>query len=170
MGVRNWIAEFKVEGAATPATTATAGPSVATVATVARVGDAALDCRDETAPNGKRDLLLDEAAAERTAIMEYDGELNRDEAERLATQTRWRGDGLDLGDLRPCLWCRNFTRTGRCLAAWRGELRAAQDYMPSIPGRTHRCISYLPPPDDPDQRPGTERWPEMVEDQARRTH
>jgi hypothetical protein len=116
-----------------------------------------------------------EAFEERAAIMEYDGGWPREEAERQATMlakpnpdpARWRGTGLDLGDLRPCIWCGNFARSGRCLSAARGELRAARDYEPATPGKTHRCIGYLPPPDDPDQRPGYERWPDLVESQKR---
>jgi len=111
---------------------------------------------------------------ERAAIMEHDGAMTRAEAERAAglarqdpVPVRWRGAGLDLGDLRPCLWCRNLTRSGRCLAAWRGELRASRDYSPTFPGQPQRCIGYSPPADDPDQRPGRERWPEMVSWQAR---
>lgn len=114
-----------------------------------------------------------EAAEERAAIMEYEGGLSRAEAEQAAglvnhdpEPVRWRGAGLDLDDLRPCLWCRNLSRGGRCLAAWRGELRAARDYAPTFPGQPRRCIGYAPPDDDPDQRPGRERWPEMVEWQA----
>ncbi len=80
----------------------------------------------------------------------------------------WRGAGMGLGDLRPCSWCRNLTRGGRCLAAWRGELRAASDYSPADPTSPRRCIGFAPSPDDPDQRPGRERWPEFIERQARR--
>ena len=119
-----------------------------------------------------------EAFEERAAIMEYDGGMARTAAERHAAELhpspvatpppiRWRGEGLDLGDLRPCLWCRNLSPGGRCLAAWRGELRAARDYSPANPDLPQRCIGYRPAADDPDQRPGRERWPEMVEWQAR---
>ena len=121
---------------------------------------------------GIRESDAREAFEERAAIMEYDGGMSRADADRLAgleldrpqerLPARWRGDGLDLGDLRPCLWCRNLTRSGRCLAAWRGELRAARDYSPTKPDLPQRCIGYLPPGDDPDQRPGRERWPELV--------
>jgi hypothetical protein len=68
----------------------------------------------------------------------------------------------ELGDLRPCLWCRNLTRAGYCLAAWHGELKAARDYQPPLPGNPTRCVGYLPQADDPDQRPGFERWPIYV--------
>jgi len=118
-----------------------------------------------------------EAFEERAAIMEYDGGLSRVEAERRAAemhplpviepqQIQWRGEGMDLGDLRPCLWCRNLARSGRCLSAWRGELRAARDYSPTKPDLPRRCIGYSPPGHDPDQRPGRERWPELADWQA----
>lgn len=121
-----------------------------------------------------------EAFEERAAIMEFDGGLSRADAERMAgipgaqaeeesklDLFRWRGANLDVGDLRRCEWCLNFTRTGRCLAAWRGELRAARDWAPTFPDLPQRCVGYLPPADDPDQRPGHERWPDMIEWQAR---
>ena len=117
------------------------------------------------------------AFEERAAIMEFDGGLIREEAERLAgiaasepqgrIRSHWRGEVLDLGDLRPCLWCRNLTRSGRCLAAWRGDLRASRDWEPTFPGQPSRCIGYLPSHDDPDQRPGHVRWPELMASQAR---
>lgn len=102
--------------------------------------------------------------------MEFDGGFPRAEAERQAGEAhrlqtaaaaKWRGS--ELADLRPCVWCRNFTRNGRCLAAARGELRAARDYEPVIPTLPRRCIAFLPPPDDPDQRPGTERYSWLAE-------
>ena len=102
-----------------------------------------------------------EARDERAAILEFEAGLSRAEAERLANLSertpepvRWRGEALDLGDLRPCHWCQNVARNGRCMAALRGELRAARDYSPTLPSKTHRCIGYAPPADDPDQRPG----------------
>jgi hypothetical protein len=73
----------------------------------------------------------------------------------------------EWGDLRPCLLCRNLSPSGRCLAAWRGELRAARDWGPTFPEQPQRCIGYAPKADDPDQRPGRERWPELMNWQAR---
>lgn len=115
-----------------------------------------------------------EAFEERAAIMEYDGGMTRAEAERAATECLRRDASkrtlpaeLDWGDLRPCTWCRNLTRSGRCLAAWRGELRAARDYEPTFPGQPHRCIGYQPTDADPDQTRGLQRWPELAEWQAR---
>jgi hypothetical protein len=107
---------------------------------------------------------------ERAAIYEYEAGYSRQEAERLASgknpaKASWPFD--EWGDLRPCLLCRNLTQMGRCLSAWRGELRGARDYAPTFPGQPRRCIGYDPRPDDPDRTPGRERWPELVAWQAR---
>ena len=114
--------------------------------------------------------------------MEYDGGLSRADAERQAA-ARFSGhyararEARELptseadrdvrkfeewGDLRPCTLCRNLARNGRCLAAWRGEIRAARDYEPSIPAQPRRCIGYDPKADDPEQTSGMERWPELT--------
>lgn len=174
MSLWEWIKVFPTPSLATPATLATNDGDRGELSQLSQLSQGvapAQKCRD--------DLGAREAFEERAAIIEFDGGLSRSEAEQSAAvgpdalQTRaaplhparpigWRGEGLDLGDLRPCLWCRNFTRSGRCLAAWRGELRAARDWVPTFPGLPQRCIGYKPPPDDPDQRPGRERWPEMV--------
>lgn len=62
-------------------------------------------------------------------------------------------------DRRTCNQCANLSGR-RCLAAWRGELVANGDYAPvrDIP---RRCEGYVPGADDPDTRPGRERWPEL---------
>ena len=151
-----------------------------------------------------------EAFEERAAIMEYDGGLSREDAERQAaegfphqyaharearepptseavqaegsfaasTRARAREDAGsprvaaelyppslvpdEWGDMRPCEWCRNLARSGRCMSAWRGEMRAARDYAPTKPGQPQRCIGYRPNADDPDQRHGKERWPDLT--------
>lgn len=72
----------------------------------------------------------------------------------------------DWDDLRPCAVCRNLSRTGRCLAAWRGELRAARDYEPVMTLQPQRCFGYEPGPDDPDRRAGRDRWPWLADSQA----
>ena len=118
---------------------------------------------------GSADDAAREAFEERAAIMEFDGGLARKEAERQAAALlnptvpaprRWSFEEWD--DLRPCLLCCNLARSGRCLAAWRGEIRAARDYEPSIPAQPRRCIGYAPKADDPDQTSGMERWPELT--------
>ena len=106
---------------------------------------------------------------ERAAIYEYEAGYSRQEAERLASgqnpaKASWPFDKWD--DLRPCPLCRNLTQMGRCLAAWRGELRAARDYAPTFPAQPRRCIGYDPRPDDPDQSHGRDRWPELADWQA----
>jgi hypothetical protein len=124
-----------------------------------------------------------EAFEERAAIMEFDGGMTRVEAEHAARECRLRFDALaeaaadrettlrrlldDWGDLRPCTWCRSLSPGGRCLAAWRGELRAARDYSPTFPDHPRRCIGYRPRADDPDRTSGRERWPELVVWQGR---
>ena len=126
-----------------------------------------------------------EAFEERAAIMEFDGGMTRAEAEQAARECHLRPAAVadvaadreatlrrlldEWGDLRPCTWCRNLSPGGRCLSAWRGELRAARDYSPTFPNQPRRCIGYRPKADDPERTPGRERWPEMIEWQARVT-
>ena len=57
-------------------------------------------------------------------------------------------------DRRGCPECRNLSR-GQCV----GEIVASPTYRPAI-RLARRCGGYAP--DDPDQRPGRERWPECV--------
>lgn len=178
MSLWQWIKEFPIPSAATPATPATHEGAEGELSQLSQLSQGLEDSK-----GGANDDMR-EALEERAAIMEFDGGLSRMEAERMAglidlpcararplvpalvAPVRWRGEGLDLGDLRPCQWCRNFTRTGRCLAAWRGELRAARDWVPTFPGMPQRCVGYKPSANDPDQRPGRERWPDMVSWQA----
>lgn len=60
-----------------------------------------------------------------------------------------------------CNQCANLAGR-RCLAAWRGEIVATRDYAPvrDIP---RRCEGYAPGGNDPDKRPGLERWPESIQ-------
>jgi len=153
-----------------------------TPATPARQASGAPSLKPGPSPDERQSADEDdpecEAFEERAAIMEYDGGLLRQEAERLArepsSRTRCTPHHLHprsrwplkaWGDLRPCTRCRNLARSGRCLVAARGELRAARDYEPSIPRQPRRCIGYLPTDGDPDPRPGCERWPELIESQ-----
>lgn len=126
-----------------------------------------------------------EAAEERAAILEYDGGYSREYAERIVGLfalrkerqgaggiadderiRRRRAPAPDWDDLRPCSMCHNLARNGRCLAAWRSEIRAAADYRPVFPLQPRRCIGYAPGADDPDQTPGRERWPSLIESQT----
>lgn len=75
-----------------------------------------------------------------------------------------RVDVAAWGDLRPCLVCRNLSPTGRCLAAWRGEIDGSRDYFPSIRNQPKRCYGYAPTDADPEQTPGRERWPYLAPD------
>jgi|GEM_PF-1148535 len=66
---------------------------------------------------------------------------------------------LFLDDRRHCAECANLS-AGRCLAAWRGEIKAAKLYKPQddLP---RRCEGYAPKANDPDQRTGKQRWPTL---------
>lgn len=131
---------------ATPATVATLeaqrGRSVAKVATVAVANPA----------NEKAEVLPydAEAWAERAGVAEFDGGLSREEAEALA----WRED-----DRRRCQHCLNLSKVGTCtVASPGGPVSARRGYEP-IPDILRRCEGYRPNEEDPDQRPGAERWP-----------
>lgn len=88
-------------------------------------------------------------------------EAANDEAAR-----RWQVAARD--DRRTCRQCANLAAGGRCLAAGRGELShfASRKYSP-VPDLPCRCAGYLPRADDPDRRPGRERWPELIADGER---
>lgn len=62
-------------------------------------------------------------------------------------------------DRRTCDQCANLDGR-RCVAAWRGEIVANRDYEP-VRDILRRCEGYAP--DDPDTRPGRERWPQLTE-------
>jgi hypothetical protein len=87
------------------------------------------------------------------------------DADALAYWLRRAGEvpGPDTwDDRRTCRQCVNLARSGRCLAAGRGELAVtSRDYRPP-PDRLHRCEGYIPGADDPDRRAGRERWPALA--------
>lgn len=64
---------------------------------------------------------------------------------------------------RTCRQCRNLDADGGCRAARRGQIpNASRHYTwPAGIDAPHRCVGYLPGPDDLDKRPGRERfdWP-----------
>lgn len=64
-------------------------------------------------------------------------------------------------DRRYCTECLNLTERGLCLAVWRGEMRGVRTWQPDQ-SRPWRCVGYAPGPDDPDRRPGRERWPFLL--------
>lgn len=69
------------------------------------------------------------------------------------------GDPERAGDnRRRCAECGNLASIGRCLAAARRELVASRTYAPA-PGWLRRCECFKPLANDPDQRPGRDRWP-----------
>lgn len=61
-------------------------------------------------------------------------------------------------DRRRCTHCLNLRHGGVCkVAAPGGLVSAVHGYRPNQ-AALHRCSGYRPCPDDPDQRPGLERW------------
>lgn len=72
------------------------------------------------------------------------------DALRRALPGRW--PVRDPDDRRHCRTCRQLAGT-RC----RARRLLVMDDLP------RRCSDYLPTPDDPDQRPGRDRWPSLEE-------
>lgn len=64
-------------------------------------------------------------------------------------------------DRRTCNQCANLIAL-RCQAAKRGEINAGRNYEP-IRDVAQRCEGYAPDADDPDRRPGRERWPKRID-------
>ena len=151
MPLRDWIAVFKIPNTgdkgdkgdsssqASPLSplsprlenlkSSSSDNTVAPVARVAPVGDsennaAALSLREWIAG------FATPATTATTAIEDAVATVAR-VADSAAQASRFDLDAW--GDLRPCLVCRNLSRTGRCLAAWHGEIAAARDFFPPIP-------------------------------------
>ena len=104
-----------------------------------------------------------EAWEERAALLEFDGGHDRRTAEALATaEERKRGRAavwVDRAgdDRRICPECQRY-QDRRCTIAKPGGLvSAARGYMP-VPDMLRRCEGFAPLPEDPDQRPGADRW------------
>ncbi len=91
-----------------------------------------------------------ESWEERAGIAEFDGGLSREEAEALA----WAED-----DRRRCRHCLNLSQAGTCTVASPGGVVSARRGYEPIQDILRRCEGYRPNEEDPDQRPGAERWP-----------
>ncbi|EGV28069.1 hypothetical protein ThidrDRAFT_4101 [Thiorhodococcus drewsii AZ1] len=64
-------------------------------------------------------------------------------------------------DRRQCSDCLALEYDGQCAAARRRELPQHAPWFAPDPETPRRCIGYRPGPDDPDQRLGRERWPNL---------
>lgn len=109
-----------------------------------------------------------EAWEERAAILEFEGGHDRRTAEALATaEERKRGRAAVWADRagddrRTCPECGCY-QDRRCTIAKPGGLvSAARGYTPA-PDILRRCEGFAPLPDDPDQRPGVERFPWLMQ-------
>ena len=126
---------------ATPATLATDEASnPATVATVATVA-----------------VASDALAGSAVRMPDFDDFELVEEGESKADEALRRRYPVD-DDRRHCACCQNLARSGLCLAARRGEIEASDSFHP-VDNMPRRCEGYSPLADDPDQRPGRERWP-----------
>jgi hypothetical protein len=131
---------------------------IATVARIATVAVASPEKQKTVSPvmvaaNPIADSPFDpEAFEERAAICEFDGGLTREEAEAIA----WHED-----DRRRCAHCLNFLPNGVCKVAVPGGLVSARRGFQPVLDFPRRCAGYRPCLDDPDQRPGWDRWPEL---------
>ncbi|MBK5965714.1 hypothetical protein CCR95_16905 [Thiocystis minor] len=66
---------------------------------------------------------------------------------------------LPPDDRRTCRQCRNLSRNGRCQAAEAGRLPLTGTRYEPDQNALQRCVGYAPGADDPDRRPGKERFP-----------
>lgn len=154
---------------ATPATLATHGPERAE--TVAKVATVAVAAPQEPVPT----LAAEEQTTIRTwlaHIKETDPDIIAEVLNRCRTNLAARIYALgqaeemprtppDYDDRRHCAQCANLAPSGLCLAALRGEIVASRTYHP-VDDIPRRCEGYAPGPDDPDRRPGHERWPGLA--------
>lgn len=67
--------------------------------------------------------------------------------------------GDDPDDRRFCSQCLNLRGAVCSVAKPGGLVSAIAGYRPALPELPRRCAGYSPNADDPDQRPGRERWP-----------
>lgn len=81
------------------------------------------------------------------------------EIEKVVIDETSSDDLFFTDDRRHCAECGNLSG-GRCLAAWRGEIVASRQYRP-IDDLPRRCEGYTPKSNEPDQRTGKQRWPEL---------
>lgn len=149
------------------ATVAVANPKEGQAAPLARRQPSApLTAKDETAI---RSWLAQIEEADPATIAEVIGQCQRDADARDYFTGRAAADSFQKNegnaasddDRRTCPQCANLIAR-RCHAAKRGEIVASRDYEP-IRDLPRRCEGYAPGPDDPDRRPGRERWPGLIQ-------
>ena len=105
----------------------------------------------------------DNGAPADTAPSSMADEARRDTAATGDADNAGNSPGIDASkrhddDRRYCVECGNLAESGRCLAALRREFVAGRNYEP-IRDILLRCGSFIPLPNDIDQRHGRDRWP-----------
>ncbi|GAB1394479.1 hypothetical protein MASR1M60_26430 [Rhodocyclaceae bacterium] len=152
----DWGALLPTQPAAAPT------PARATVQTHAPGTNAGGAGGNDAGEDGDR-----EAWEERAAILEYEAGFDRATAEAMATAECTRSQHADKwaaragDDRRLCPECGRY-RDRRCTIAKPGGLvSASRNYEPVL-DLPRRCEGFAPLPDDPDQRPGVERWPWLL--------
>lgn len=123
-----------------------------------------------SAPGATAGATIDaerEAWEERAAILEYEAGFDRATAEAMATgehsrrlhADKWAARAGD--DRRLCPECGHY-RARLCTIAMPGGLvSAARNYEP-VPDLLRRCEGFAPLSNEPDQRPGVQRWPGSI--------
>ena len=123
-----------------------------------------------SAPGAAAGAAIDaerEAWEERAAILEYEAGFDRATAEAMATAEQSRRLHADKwaaragDDRRLCPECGHYRVRFCTIAKPGGLVSAARNYEP-VPGLLRRCEGFAPLPDDPDQRPGVQRWPGLT--------
>lgn len=77
-------------------------------------------------------------------------------------RARKEGGTIDAGDdRRTCRQCLNYNERACSVARPSGVVSARRWYEP-VSDILQRCPGYRPRDDDPDQRPGGERWPGLL--------
>lgn len=77
------------------------------------------------------------------------------------TVVAWLAQIGESDERRCCTQCLNL-RGAVCIVAKPGGLVSANVGYRPVQGIPQRCAGYSPNADDPDQRPGHERWPGLT--------
>jgi hypothetical protein len=168
----DWAALLPVNGDATPSMADVPAPAANAGGVIDR------EAWEERAAILEFDGGLDRQAAEAQATAETHSRASEtaeaqataethsrasETAEAQATaETHSRASETAADNRRRCSECQHHHMGRWCAIAQPGGLvSAARGYEPVL-GIPRRCEGFMPLPDDPDQRPGMERWPGLL--------